>query len=73
MTGWRASSPGMGSAKSLSGSSDPLQAEEEGSDKKNNHTSPEKKKVTRKPLFIESVILGQACPYTRVNVAVILR
>uniref|UniRef100_A0A8C7ZI02 C-Jun-amino-terminal kinase-interacting protein 3 n=1 Tax=Oryzias sinensis TaxID=183150 RepID=A0A8C7ZI02_9TELE len=45
LTGWRASSPGMGSAKSLSGSSDPLQAEEDGSDKKNNHTSPEKKKT----------------------------
>uniref|UniRef100_A0A3P9M867 C-Jun-amino-terminal kinase-interacting protein 3 n=1 Tax=Oryzias latipes TaxID=8090 RepID=A0A3P9M867_ORYLA len=45
LSGWRASSPGMGSAKSLSGSSDPLQAEEDGSDKKNNHTSPEKKKT----------------------------
>ncbi|XP_078806976.1 C-Jun-amino-terminal kinase-interacting protein 3 isoform X30 [Oryzias latipes] len=45
LTGWRASTPGMGSAKSLSGSGDPLQAEEEGSDKKNNHTSPEKKKT----------------------------
>ncbi|XP_024127697.1 C-Jun-amino-terminal kinase-interacting protein 3 isoform X19 [Oryzias melastigma] len=45
LTGWRASSPGMGSAKSLSGSSDPLQADEDASDKKNNHTSPEKKKT----------------------------
>lgn len=54
MTGWRASSPGMGSAKSLSGSSDPLQADEDASDKKNNHTSPEKKKVMRKPLCIET-------------------
>ncbi|XP_075311152.1 C-Jun-amino-terminal kinase-interacting protein 3 isoform X20 [Odontesthes bonariensis] len=43
LTGWRASSQDV-PAKALSGSGDPLHAEEDGSDKKSNHTSPEKRK-----------------------------
>ncbi|XP_072224311.1 C-Jun-amino-terminal kinase-interacting protein 3 isoform X16 [Leuresthes tenuis] len=43
LAGWRASSQDL-PAKALSGSSDPLRAEEDGSDRKNNHTSPEKRK-----------------------------
>ncbi|XP_047428759.1 C-Jun-amino-terminal kinase-interacting protein 3 isoform X23 [Mugil cephalus] len=44
LTGWRVSSQELAAAKALSGSSDPLHAEEDGADKKNNHTSPEKRK-----------------------------
>ncbi|XP_039977095.1 C-Jun-amino-terminal kinase-interacting protein 3 isoform X11 [Xiphias gladius] len=44
LTGWRASSLESVPAKSLSGSSDPLHAEEEGADKKSSHNSPEKRK-----------------------------
>ncbi|XP_058508933.1 C-Jun-amino-terminal kinase-interacting protein 3 isoform X11 [Solea solea] len=45
LTGWRASSQEVGPAKALSGNSDPLRAEDDGAEKKNNHTSPEKKKL----------------------------
>lgn len=45
LTGWRASSQELGPAKVASGISDPLHAEEDGADKKNNHNSPEKRKV----------------------------
>uniref|UniRef100_A0A3B4UWW5 C-Jun-amino-terminal kinase-interacting protein 3 n=1 Tax=Seriola dumerili TaxID=41447 RepID=A0A3B4UWW5_SERDU len=44
LTGWRASSQESLPAKVLSGSSDPLHAEEDGAEKKNSHTSPEKRK-----------------------------
>ncbi|XP_056256886.1 C-Jun-amino-terminal kinase-interacting protein 3 isoform X22 [Seriola aureovittata] len=44
LTGWRASSQESLPAKALSGSSDPLHAEEDGVEKKNSHTSPEKRK-----------------------------
>ncbi|XP_071330159.1 C-Jun-amino-terminal kinase-interacting protein 3 isoform X21 [Trachinotus anak] len=44
LTGWRASSQESVPAKALSGSSDPLHAEEDGADKKSSHNSPEKRK-----------------------------
>ncbi|XP_028267605.1 C-Jun-amino-terminal kinase-interacting protein 3 isoform X14 [Parambassis ranga] len=44
LTGWRASSQEMAPSKAPSGGSDPLHAEEDGAEKKNSHTSPEKKK-----------------------------
>lgn len=44
LTGWRASSQESVPAKAASGSSDPLHAEEDGAEKKNSHTSPEKRK-----------------------------
>ncbi|XP_067471611.1 C-Jun-amino-terminal kinase-interacting protein 3 isoform X21 [Thunnus thynnus] len=44
LTGWRASSQELVPAKAASGSSDPLHAEEDGAEKKNSHTSPEKRK-----------------------------
>ncbi|KAG7235731.1 hypothetical protein INR49_002288 [Caranx melampygus] len=44
LTGWRANCQESLPAKALSGSSDPLQAEEDGAEKKTSHTSPEKRK-----------------------------
>lgn len=45
LAGWRAGSQESVLAKALSGSSDPLNAEENGTGKKSNHSSPEKRKV----------------------------
>ncbi|XP_029944516.1 C-Jun-amino-terminal kinase-interacting protein 3 isoform X13 [Salarias fasciatus] len=44
LTGWRAGSQDSAPAKALPSGSDPLQAEEDGGDKKSSHTSPEKRK-----------------------------
>ncbi|GAA6226125.1 C-Jun-amino-terminal kinase-interacting protein 3 isoform X13 [Lates japonicus] len=44
LTGWRACTQESVPAKALSGSSDPLHAEEDGADKKSSHNSPEKRK-----------------------------
>lgn len=44
LTGWRVSSQET-SEKAPACSTDPLHAEEDGADKKKNHTSPEKRKV----------------------------
>nr|XP_046271210.1 C-Jun-amino-terminal kinase-interacting protein 3 isoform X19 [Scatophagus argus] len=44
LTGWKANSQESVTAKAPSGSSDPLQADENGAGKKNNHSSPEKRK-----------------------------
>ncbi|XP_076608987.1 C-Jun-amino-terminal kinase-interacting protein 3 isoform X17 [Chaetodon auriga] len=44
LTGWRASTQESVPAKALSGSSDPLHAEEDGAGKKSSHSSPEKRK-----------------------------
>ncbi|XP_075993094.1 C-Jun-amino-terminal kinase-interacting protein 3 isoform X2 [Genypterus blacodes] len=44
LTGWRACSQESLPVKALSNSSDPLHTEEDGGDKKSNHSSPEKRK-----------------------------
>ncbi|XP_040918129.1 C-Jun-amino-terminal kinase-interacting protein 3 isoform X7 [Toxotes jaculatrix] len=44
LTGWKVSSLESVPAKALSGSSDPLHAEEDGAEKKSSHNSPEKRK-----------------------------
>ncbi|XP_073350363.1 C-Jun-amino-terminal kinase-interacting protein 3 [Pagrus major] len=44
LTGWRVSSQESVPAKALSGSSDPLHAEEDGAGRKSSHSSPEKRK-----------------------------
>uniref|UniRef100_A0A4W6BLF5 Mitogen-activated protein kinase 8 interacting protein 3 n=1 Tax=Lates calcarifer TaxID=8187 RepID=A0A4W6BLF5_LATCA len=44
LTGWRACTQESVPPKALSGSSDPLHAEEDGADKKSSHSSPEKRK-----------------------------
>lgn len=49
LTGWRVSSQESVPAKTASGSSDPLHAEEDGADKKSSHSSPEKRKVDQQP------------------------
>lgn len=45
LTGWRANGQESVPAKTMSGSSDPLHAEEDGAEKKSSHSSPEKRKV----------------------------
>lgn len=55
LSGWRASSQEMLASKAPSGGSDPLRTEEDGAEKKNSHTSPEKKKVKRHHAFNDTL------------------
>lgn len=62
LAGWRVSSQESVAAKAASGSSDPLNAEENGAGKRSSHSSPEKRKVQQHNVRDKSE--RHVCPFS---------